>query len=54
MEGAFAKPTEQVLVSFGVDAAGGLSDEQVLALRVKHGKNGELSLVPGPSALTQG
>ncbi|KAH8905171.1 calcium ATPase [Coniochaeta sp. PMI_546] len=39
MEGAFAKPTEQVLAHFGVDAARGLSDEQVRALRAKHGKN---------------
>jgi Ca2+ transporting ATPase len=42
MEGAFTKPTEQVLAHFGVDAAG-LSDDQVRALRAKHGKNGELS-----------
>ncbi|OIW34549.1 calcium ATPase [Coniochaeta ligniaria NRRL 30616] len=39
MEGAFAKPAGQVLAHFGVDAASGLRDEQVRALRAKHGKN---------------
>jgi Ca2+ transporting ATPase len=43
MEAAFAKPTEQVLASFGVDANKGLTDDQVLASRTKHGKNGKLS-----------
>lgn len=43
MEGAFAKPTEQVLAYFGVDAAHGLTEDQVRELRAKHGKNGELS-----------
>lgn len=42
MEAAFAKPTEQVLASFAVDANNGLNDDQVLALRSKHGKNGKL------------
>jgi Ca2+ transporting ATPase len=49
MEGAFAKPIEQVLAHFGVDAARGLSDEQVRALRAKHGKNGEFSWSLPPS-----
>jgi Ca2+ transporting ATPase len=40
MEGAFAKPAEQVLAHFGVDAAGGLTEDQVRALRAKHGSNG--------------
>lgn len=43
MEGAFAKPTEQVLAHFGVDAVNGLTEGQVRELRAKHGKNGELS-----------
>lgn len=46
MEAAFTKPAEQVLASFGVDATNGLSDEQVLASRAKHGKNGTLSSFP--------
>ncbi|KAI0019550.1 calcium-transporting ATPase sarcoplasmic/endoplasmic reticulum type [Xylariomycetidae sp. FL0641] len=39
MENAFAKPIEAVLGHFGVDAAAGLTDEQVIDLRTKHGKN---------------
>jgi Ca2+ transporting ATPase len=53
MEGAFAKPTEQVLASFGVHATNGLSDDQVVALRAKHGKNCELSPAYGPPSLAQ-
>ncbi|CAJ2501695.1 Uu.00g045480.m01.CDS01 [Anthostomella pinea] len=39
MESAFAKPTQAVLANFGVDAKDGLSYEQVVELRSKHGKN---------------
>ncbi|KAB5580165.1 putative calcium P-type ATPase [Coniochaeta sp. 2T2.1] len=39
MEGAFAKPADQVLGHFGVDAATGLTEQQVRDLRAKHGKN---------------
>lgn len=44
MEGAFAKPIPEVLGQFAVDAKSGLRDEQVVKLREKHGKNGELRL----------
>jgi hypothetical protein len=40
MEGAFSKPTEQVLKNLGVNPTTGLTDEQVKAQRVKHGSNG--------------
>ncbi|KAI1487225.1 calcium-transporting ATPase sarcoplasmic/endoplasmic reticulum type [Biscogniauxia mediterranea] len=39
MENAFARPIEEVLANFGVDAHDGLTDEQVVDLRTKHGKN---------------
>ncbi|KAK7755245.1 hypothetical protein SLS62_002750 [Diatrype stigma] len=39
MEGAFAKPIPDVLGQFGVDAKSGLTDEQVVKLRAKYGKN---------------
>ncbi|KAI1631551.1 calcium-transporting ATPase sarcoplasmic/endoplasmic reticulum type [Biscogniauxia mediterranea] len=39
MENAFARPIEAVLANFGVDAHDGLTDEQVVDLRTKHGKN---------------
>ncbi|KAI1208902.1 calcium-transporting ATPase sarcoplasmic/endoplasmic reticulum type [Annulohypoxylon truncatum] len=39
MESAFAKPIHEVLASFKVDAKSGLSDEQVVELRNKYGKN---------------
>ncbi|KAI1500114.1 calcium-transporting ATPase sarcoplasmic/endoplasmic reticulum type [Biscogniauxia marginata] len=39
MESAFAKPIQAVLANFGVDAQAGLTDEQVIDLRTKHGKN---------------
>lgn len=39
MEGAFARPTQDVLANFGVDATRGLSDQQVIESRAKHGKN---------------
>jgi P-type Ca2+ transporter type 2A len=44
MESAFAKPIQQVLATFEVDTANGLTDDQVIALRTKHGKNGGLKL----------
>lgn len=39
MENAFAKPVEDVLAAFDVDARRGLSEKQVIELRSKHGKN---------------
>ena len=52
MENAFAQHTDLVLAGLGVDAANGLTDEQVLASRAKHGKNGKsLCLVADPSFL---
>ncbi|KAI1382096.1 calcium-transporting ATPase sarcoplasmic/endoplasmic reticulum type [Hypoxylon crocopeplum] len=39
MENAFAKPIPEVLVNFGVDAKAGLSDEQIVELRTKYGRN---------------
>jgi Ca2+ transporting ATPase len=39
MESAFARPAEDVLVYFNVDASSGLRDDQVTELRAKHGKN---------------
>lgn len=44
MENAFARPTRDVLASLEVDVAQGLTDEQVIDLRSKHGKNGKPSL----------
>jgi len=40
MESAFEWPAEDVLAHFEVNAASGLKDHQVAALRAKHGKNG--------------
>lgn len=48
MEGAFARPTQDVLANFGVDATRGLSDKQVIDLRSKHGKNGMRTSRPRP------
>ncbi|RYP74639.1 hypothetical protein DL771_002905 [Monosporascus sp. 5C6A] len=39
MESAFAKPIPDVLGHFGVDPKSGLTDEQVVKLREKHGRN---------------
>ncbi|KAF6834079.1 calcium-transporting atpase sarcoplasmic endoplasmic reticulum type [Colletotrichum musicola] len=39
MESAFAAPTEKVLSTLGVNPNTGLTDEQVIASRTKHGKN---------------
>ncbi|KAI0125907.1 calcium-transporting ATPase sarcoplasmic/endoplasmic reticulum type [Xylariales sp. AK1849] len=39
MENAFATPIQDVLATFDVDASVGLSDEQVIDLRTKYGKN---------------
>jgi hypothetical protein len=41
MDSAFALPTSQVLSRLGADEVNGLSDEQVLELRLQHGKNGK-------------
>lgn len=41
MENAFAKPTEEVLSTLGVQSSTGLTDAQVQEQRKKHGKNGE-------------
>lgn len=40
MENAFARQTDQVLSTLGVQASTGLTDAQVTTLRKKHGKNG--------------
>jgi len=40
MDDAYALPAEQVLARLGVDANDGLTDETVIDLRIKHGKNG--------------
>ncbi len=40
MDNAYALPVDEVLGSFAVDAAAGLTDTQVADLRQKHGKNG--------------
>ncbi|KAK3329390.1 hypothetical protein B0H66DRAFT_468773 [Apodospora peruviana] len=39
MENAFEKLTDEVLNTFGVNPATGLTDSQVASLRAKHGKN---------------
>ncbi|KAI1178729.1 putative calcium P-type ATPase [Nemania sp. FL0916] len=39
MESAFAQPMQAVLSQFQVDARAGLTDAQVIDLRVKHGRN---------------
>jgi Ca2+ transporting ATPase len=39
MESAFAKPVDDVLANFKVNAKTGLSDAQVTELRNKHGRN---------------
>jgi hypothetical protein len=40
MENAFAKPIQAVFDQFRVDPKDGLTDEQVIELRTKHGRNG--------------
>ncbi len=40
MENAYALPSDQVLAKLGVDANNGLTDERVVELRLKYGKNG--------------
>ena len=42
MDDAYALPAEKVLAGLGVDANDGLTDERVIELRVKHGKNGNV------------
>ncbi|ROT40037.1 calcium-transporting ATPase sarcoplasmic/endoplasmic reticulum type [Sodiomyces alkalinus F11] len=39
MDNAFAKPADQVLANFKVDARTGLRDDQIISLRSKYGKN---------------
>ncbi|KAF5517146.1 Sarcoplasmic/endoplasmic reticulum calcium ATPase 3 [Colletotrichum siamense] len=39
MESAFASPTDKVLSTLGVNPNTGLTDEQVIASRTKHGRN---------------
>lgn len=41
MDNAFARPTDQVLSTLGVQASTGLTDAQVKDIRKKHGKNGK-------------
>lgn len=41
MDNAFARPTEQVLSTLGVQSSTGLTDAQVKDIRKKHGKNGK-------------
>ncbi|KAK8089793.1 calcium-translocating P-type ATPase [Apiospora hydei] len=48
MDDAFAKTTEGVLAHFKVDAAKGLTDEQVIDQRTKHGKNSIAEEPPTP------
>ena len=40
MESAFAKSAGSVLSAFKVDADAGLTEEMVVELRTKHGRNG--------------
>ncbi len=40
MDNAYSLPAGEVLAELGVDAAAGLTDERVIDLRLKHGKNG--------------
>lgn len=39
MEASFAQPVDKVLAGFGVTAKAGLTDDQVIEARTKHGKN---------------
>ncbi|KEZ44624.1 Calcium-transporting ATPase sarcoplasmic/endoplasmic reticulum type [Scedosporium apiospermum] len=39
MEAAYAQPTKHVIKAFNSDATNGLTDEQVVSLRAKHGRN---------------
>ena len=48
MESAFARPIQAVLDHFQVDLKTGLTDEQVVELRIKHGKNGMSYLSTSP------
>ncbi|KAI0482891.1 calcium-transporting ATPase sarcoplasmic/endoplasmic reticulum type [Xylariaceae sp. FL0804] len=48
MERAYAKPIEAVLANFDVNPKAGLSEEQVVDLRVKHGKNAIAEEPPTP------
>ncbi|ROV97518.1 hypothetical protein VSDG_04546 [Cytospora chrysosperma] len=48
MENAFAKPTDQVLSTLGVQASTGLTDAQVTELRNKYGKNAIAEEPPTP------
>ncbi|PHH51954.1 Calcium-transporting ATPase sarcoplasmic/endoplasmic reticulum type [Ceratocystis fimbriata CBS 114723] len=48
MESAFAKPIEDILSAFNVSADKGLSDQQVIDLRAKHGRNSIAEEPPTP------
>lgn len=48
MDNAFAKPIEEVLGTLGVSPTAGLTDEQVLKSRAKHGKNAIADEPPTP------
>jgi Ca2+ transporting ATPase len=49
MDNAFAKSTDEVLGTLGVNLKTGLTDEQVSRLRAKHGKNG-MPCPPSPES----
>ena len=46
MDDAYALSAQKVLAGLGVDANDGLTDEKVIELRVKHGKNGMRQPIP--------
>lgn len=48
MENAFTHSTDSVVASLGVDPVAGLTEDQVVELRAKHGKNGENRIGPPP------
>ncbi|KAJ9157478.1 Calcium-transporting ATPase [Pleurostoma richardsiae] len=48
MENAYAKSTDEVLATFEVNAATGLTDKQVISLRERHGKNAIAEEPPTP------
>ncbi|KAK4464882.1 hypothetical protein QBC42DRAFT_344353 [Cladorrhinum samala] len=48
MDNAFSKSTHEVLSTFGVDPASGLTDAQVASLQAKHGKNAIAEEPPTP------
>ncbi|KAK4136442.1 calcium ATPase [Trichocladium antarcticum] len=48
MDDAFARPIDEVLSTLGVDAATGLTDEQVSKQRARHGKNAIADEPPTP------